>query len=156
MKNYLYLIVLFATIAWGIGPGRGENKTTDRKISMSELPQPARQLLRTYFPGARVLQCVHSRTWDEYGVKVSGGYDLEFDRKGRWEEIDSHDTPWTPVWSSCFLRRWPNISSSITRVRRSRAWNSARMSTRLRLSVPKPISIFRKRASLSRRETIDG
>ncbi|MDM8267713.1 PepSY-like domain-containing protein [Barnesiella viscericola] len=93
MKNYLYLIVLFATIAWGIGPGRGENKTTDRKISMSELPQPARQLLRTYFPGARVLQCVHSRTWDEYGVKVSGGYDLEFDRKGRWEEIDSHDTP---------------------------------------------------------------
>ena len=93
MKNYLYLIVLFATIAWGIGPGRGENKTTDRKISMSELPQPARQLLRTYFPGARVLQCVHSRTWDEYGVKVSGGYDLEFDRKGRWEEIDSHDNP---------------------------------------------------------------
>lgn len=93
MKNYLYLIVLFAMIAWGIGPGRGENKTTDRKISMSELPQPARQLLRTYFPGARVLQCVHSRTWDEYGVKVSGGYDLEFDRKGRWEEIDSHDTP---------------------------------------------------------------
>lgn len=93
MKNYLYLIVLFATIAWGIGPGRGENKTTDRKISMSELPQPARQLLRTYFPEARVLQCVHSRTWDEYGVKVSGGYDLEFDRKGRWEEIDSHDTP---------------------------------------------------------------
>lgn len=93
MKNYLYLIVLFATIAWGIGPGRGENKTTDRKISMSELPQPARQLLRTYFPGARVLQCVHSRTWNEYGVKVSGGYDLEFDRKGRWEEIDSHDNP---------------------------------------------------------------
>ncbi len=93
MKNYLYLIVLFTTIAWGIGPGRGENKTTDRKISMSELPQPARQLLRTYFPGARVLQCVHSRTWDEYGVKVSGGYDLEFDRKGRWEEIDSHDNP---------------------------------------------------------------
>lgn len=93
MKNYLYLIVLFTTIAWGIGPGRGENKTTDRKISMSELPQPARQLLRTYFPGARVLQCVHSHTWDEYGVKVSGGYDLEFDRKGRWEEIDSHDTP---------------------------------------------------------------
>lgn len=93
MKNYLYLIVLFTTIALGIGPGRGENKTTDRKISMSELPQPARQLLRTYFPGARVLQCVHSRTWDEYGVKVSGGYDLEFDRKGRWEEIDSHDNP---------------------------------------------------------------
>lgn len=93
MKNYLYLIVLFTTIAWGVGPGRGENKTTDRKISMSELPQPARQLLRTYFPGARVLQCVHSRTWDEYGVKVSGGYDLEFDRKGRWEEIDSHDIP---------------------------------------------------------------
>lgn len=93
MKNYLYLIVLFATIAWGIGPVRGENKTTDRKIPMSELPQSARRLLRTYFPGARVLQCVHSRTWNEYGVKVSGGYDLEFDRKGRWEEIDSHGNP---------------------------------------------------------------
>lgn len=96
MKNYLYLIVLFTTIALGIGPSRGENKTTNRKISLSELPQSARQLLQTYFPGARVLQCVHSRTWDEYEVKVSGGYDLEFDRKGRWEEIDSHDNPLAP------------------------------------------------------------
>ncbi|HIZ27208.1 PepSY-like domain-containing protein [Barnesiella sp. An55] len=93
MKNYLYLIVLFSMIALGIGPGRGENKTGDRKISLSELPQPARLLLKTYFPGARVLQCVHSRTWDEYGVKVSGGYELGFDRKGHWEEIGSGDRP---------------------------------------------------------------
>lgn len=96
MKNYLYLIVLFSMIALGIGPGRGENKTGDRKISLSELPQPARQLLKTYFPGARVLQCVHSRTWDEYGVKVSGGYELGFDRKGHWEEIDSDGRPLSP------------------------------------------------------------
>ena len=93
MKNYLYLIVLFSMIALGIGPGRGGNRANDRKISMSELPSPARQLLKTYFPGARVLQCVHSRTWDEYGVKVSGGYELGFDRQGHWEEIESDDKP---------------------------------------------------------------
>lgn len=93
MKNYLYLIVLFSMIALGIGTGRSENKTSDRKIPMSELPQPAQKLLKTYFPGARVLQCVHSRTWDQYDVKVSGGYELEFDKNGRWEEIGSGDEP---------------------------------------------------------------
>lgn len=96
MKNYLYLIVLFSMIALGIGAGRSENKTSDRKIPMSELPQPAQKLLKTYFPGARVLQCVHSRTWDQYDVKVSGGYELEFDKNGRWEEIGSGDKLLSP------------------------------------------------------------
>ena len=93
MKNYLYLIVLFSMIALGIGPSRSEGKMHDKKILLSELPQPARRLLRTYFPGDRVLQCVHSRTWARYGVKVSGGYELEFDKNGRWAEIGSEHRP---------------------------------------------------------------
>ncbi len=93
MKNYLYLIVLFSMIALGISPSRGENKNSEKKISVSELPQPAQHLLKTYFPGARVIHCVHSRVWGEYEVKVSGGYELEFDKKGSWEEIDSKHTP---------------------------------------------------------------
>lgn len=93
MKNYLYLVVLFSMIALGISPSRGERKTSDKKILLSELPQQAQLLLKTYFPGVRVLQCVHSRIWDQYDVKVSGGYELEFDKNGRWEEIDSDHEP---------------------------------------------------------------
>lgn len=93
MKNYLYLIVLFSMISLGINPSRGENKVSEKKISVSELPQPAQHLLKTYFPGARVIHCIHSRTWGEYEVKIAGGYKLEFDKKGAWEEIDSRETP---------------------------------------------------------------
>lgn len=93
MKNYLYLVVLFSMIALGISPNRGETKVSDKKISVSELPQAAQHLLKNYFPGTRVTHCRHSQVWGEYEVKVSGGYELGFDKKGVWEEIDSKHAP---------------------------------------------------------------
>ncbi len=93
MKNYWYLMILFFMILWGVFPGRGDDRRSDKGIPVTELPQSAQQLLRTGFPGAQVLKCEHSPVWNEYEVKIEGGYEVEFDKEGEWFEIDSDHEP---------------------------------------------------------------
>lgn len=127
MKNYLFPIVVGVMIALGVNTSRGENKVTERAITVKELPQPARQLLESYFQGAAVVECVQSRLWDEYEVKLAGGYELDFDEKGHWTVIEAEEKPLPeklltllPVASVKYLREhYPNAKVEELKQKRS-------------------------------------
>lgn len=64
----------------------------DRPIAYSSLPQPARDFVEMHFPDARALRTkVEKGIFSiEYEVTLSNGFSVEFDRKGRWKEVDGN------------------------------------------------------------------
>ena len=65
-----------------------------RPIHERELPRAARELLANYFPEHRVAYiAVERELFDrDYKVVLDSGTSLEFDKSGRWKEIDGKRT----------------------------------------------------------------
>ena len=65
-----------------------------RPIHERELPRAARELLTNYFPEYRVgYIAVDRELFDrEYKVVLDNGTSIEFDKNGRWKEIDGKRT----------------------------------------------------------------
>ena len=66
-----------------------------RPIHERELPRAARELLANYFPEQRVAYIAVERDLFErdYKVVLEDGTSIEFDKSGRWKEIDGKRTP---------------------------------------------------------------
>ncbi len=73
----------------------------DRRITVEQLPQPAQQFIQKYFPGsifgiAKVEKDILDKS---YEVKFNNGNKVEFDKKGKWTEVecDRGEVPATVV-----------------------------------------------------------
>lgn len=75
-----------------------ETAFADKKIYTTDtlqLPQAARQFIRTHFPGVGISHIkIEKEFWEgnEYDVILTNGVDLDFDKNGEWKEIDGHRT----------------------------------------------------------------
>lgn len=59
---------------------------------VSQLPVAAREMIKTYFPKAKVTYLkVDNDVFmiEGYDVRLSDGTELEFDRKGQWTKVES-------------------------------------------------------------------
>ncbi len=67
-------------------------KAEDRPIQFEQLPQPAKDFVRKHFNEADVVLVtmdkeVFSTTYD---VKLQNGISIDFDKSGRWKEVDGN------------------------------------------------------------------
>ncbi len=65
------------------------NTGDEKAITLSQLPAAARQTIMTHFPGHKVsIAKVESELFSKtYTVIFTNGEKIEFDKKGRWEEV---------------------------------------------------------------------
>ena len=65
------------------------NTGDEKAITLSQLPAAARQTIMTHFPGYKVsIAKVESELFSKtYTVIFTNGEKIEFDGKGRWEEV---------------------------------------------------------------------
>ena len=65
------------------------NTGDEKAITLSQLPAAARQAIMTHFPGYKVsIAKVESELFSKtYTVIFTNGEKIEFDGKGRWEEV---------------------------------------------------------------------
>lgn len=88
-KLFLMMIcsVLFLQLAWA-----------DKKIhttDTTQLPVAARQFITKHFPGVAVSHIKIEKEFVEgkkYDVILTNGFDLDFNNKGEWTEVDGHRT----------------------------------------------------------------
>lgn len=90
MKSYklLTLILLIA-----ISSLKAEATTAENQLS---LPEVSREFLSVYFPAVQVSHVKVERIlfWKRnYDVILTDGTNIEFDRKGEWQEIERYRTP---------------------------------------------------------------
>lgn len=57
------------------------------------LPEQAVQFINTHFPDNKIVKIEFEDDENEYEVKLSNGYEIEFDLKGEWTEIESDYNP---------------------------------------------------------------
>ena len=94
MKKLLFAFTLLLGVTVCFASSMG--KDNDR-IPYDKLPQDARNFIEKTFPGVKVIKCEREMPWTQYDVKLANGYELEFDRVGRWLEIETETSPFSPV-----------------------------------------------------------
>lgn len=62
----------------------------DKPIDFSQLPKQSQQFIKTYFPGYSVALVKTERDFFDksYEVIFTNGNKIDFDRSGRWKEVD--------------------------------------------------------------------
>lgn len=61
----------------------------DRIISVTDLPSNAQQFLQTHFPDVKTSRVEEDN--DSYDVYLSNGYEVDFDKKGEWDNVDGNN-----------------------------------------------------------------
>lgn len=79
------LLLLTCVLSWSLAFA----ETADRKIKFKELPRTAQLFVQKAFPAQRVLEVEMDEDDHTYEVKLSGDIEIDFDREGRWTEIES-------------------------------------------------------------------
>lgn len=60
--------------------------TKDHPITIDQLPQTSQQFIRTHFASLTVASIMADN--DSYDVRFTNGTEVEFDKKGEWEDVD--------------------------------------------------------------------
>lgn len=83
-KSFLMLFIAFTITACG-------NDDDDQTITTSELPERAIVFIKTHFPEAEIISVtLDSNSRSRYEVKLSNGFDIDFDQNGDWTEVEGH------------------------------------------------------------------
>lgn len=85
MKTILLALgLLSGSFGWSWALGQ------ERSVRIEALPREARQLLDTYFNSDPVVKAVRDDDWAgaTYEVRLNSGTELDFDKEGRWVEVD--------------------------------------------------------------------
>ena len=64
-------------------------------IGKKDLPQQAQRFLSTYFPAEKMSFVMKDEKafTTEYKVRTQGGYEIEFDANGAWEDVEGYKLP---------------------------------------------------------------
>ena len=65
---------------------------SERPVAFASLPQQARNFITAHFPDVEVVRSLADKDLIslEYEVTLANGFSVEFDRKGRWKEVDGN------------------------------------------------------------------
>lgn len=88
MRKFLTLFVIgiVAVMAWSCS----DDDDKDRPLSYDSLPAVTKSFIETYFPGDKPVSVSREGKNElaEYDVKLTSGFELEFDAAGQWVEVD--------------------------------------------------------------------
>ncbi len=85
MKKLLLLIVcLFSFSAMSFADN-------DRPISFNQLPEKAKVFIKKHFQATEVQKTLSDD--DSYEVRLKGGMKVEFEKSGRWKDVESRKRP---------------------------------------------------------------
>lgn len=61
----------------------------DRPITFGQLPMPAQEFLKEYFPNVEVMLVTQDDDllYKDYGVTLKNGTSIDFDSNGHWQEV---------------------------------------------------------------------
>ena len=83
-------LLLVAVVLCSVS-GFAADATDTYSVDRSDLPQPAQDFLKEYFPKARVGMVKtdkHLFKKTDYDVKLTNGTKIEFDNAGKWTSVD--------------------------------------------------------------------
>ena len=60
----------------------------DKPIPAEQLPADAKTFVQTFFAGKKILFA--EKDWNSYECRLDDGTKIEFNRKGKWKEVDCH------------------------------------------------------------------
>ncbi len=84
MKNLLTILIClfsFSTFAFA---------DDDKEITVSQLPQTAREFLNAYFPKEEVSYAKTDLEDGDYEVRLENGVKIDFNKLGSWTDIEGH------------------------------------------------------------------
>ena len=81
----LFVIGIVAAMAWSCS----DDDDKDRPLSYDSLPAVTKSFVETYFPGDKPVRVSRDGKNElaEYDVKLTSGFELEFDAAGQWVEF---------------------------------------------------------------------
>lgn len=83
----MWIITLFSALFLCVSSyASAENH--EKRVNMQDLPQNVQQFLTTHFANM-VANTTCMKEKDNYKVVLANGYEVEFDHKGNWDEIDN-------------------------------------------------------------------
>lgn len=80
MKKLLFVLLAVLTL------GFSAKADHDQVINFNQLPQQAQALLKQHF--ANKVPLIVTMDWDDYTIVYDSGEKVEFDKQGKWKEID--------------------------------------------------------------------
>lgn len=82
----------FCLMICGIFLSAQSCSSKEQMIAPEALPAPAREFIAAHFPDDNVKLASKKRdnAMIKYCVRLEKGFELEFDRKGEWTEVDGH------------------------------------------------------------------
>ena len=86
-KGFKKALLTFAVAGAFVMPASADSWTIKRE----KLPEPAQEMLTTYFPKAKVSSIKidkHLLKKTDYDVKLTNGTKIEFDNGGKWTSVD--------------------------------------------------------------------
>lgn len=95
MKNNLLKTVVILSLMFGfMSCSNDDDNNNDTLIEFGELPTVTQNFINTHFPDADVLRIEEDDTPangdDYYEVKLSNGFELDFNADGEWTDIDGN------------------------------------------------------------------
>lgn len=92
-KKLKFTSPMVAILLLALGFGLTLN-AQDKVIPQEELPQGATEFIQTHFADQKVLQVTKDVDFlikTEYEILLSDGFQLEFDSKGNWKDVDGNN-----------------------------------------------------------------
>jgi hypothetical protein len=89
--NFARPVFLIAVFALGFGL---QLQAQDKVIPQEELPQKATEFIQTHFADQKVLQVTKDVDFlikTEYEILLNDGFQLEFNSKGDWKDVDGNN-----------------------------------------------------------------
>lgn len=77
------LVALMVTAFWSCSDDNDDN---NKEIPNSELPQPAKEFLDTYYPS---ISYTTIEDKDDYEVYLANNHEVEFSKAGDWKDVDA-------------------------------------------------------------------
>jgi hypothetical protein len=89
MKRMLFLTTLLLSTALAV------SCDSEDVISETKLPASSQEFIKTHFPGVAVTLVMKETDGLEkdYTVYLANGFDIDFEKKGNWDDIDGHIHP---------------------------------------------------------------
>lgn len=91
MKATFFLQVVLLLFVYS-GLSSCSSNDEEQRIEAKDLPSAAQSFIKTHFPEAETVSIAldPKDQYSQYEVSLNNGFDLDFDKNGRWTEIEGH------------------------------------------------------------------
>ena len=90
-KTFRLLPILMMVLTLGVFSSCKDDKDNDEPSSPKNLPTLAKTFINTYFPDVQIRTIDYEKNsqYEDYEVTLANGYNITFDGKGNWTDVDA-------------------------------------------------------------------